>query len=228
VDFAFPITAFTRSYGAKTERPLGWAVILYTHRMIAKRAKSCWSRLLLLALRACFLLGLLESADAQTNSSQQILVLESTNTIFYGDGHKDVQLLVRLTQNGKVQWEEPVWQKQLGLSYKRRVASISPEQVGAIKERLDRIGRNSFHTKIGPYNTYTDTSVELRLRVHTSAGSLAFTVINPWPRDPPYSSSKTKPLPTDVRAVICEASRLRAQLAGEPVPPMCESQKSSQ
>jgi hypothetical protein len=207
---------------------LVWAVILYTRRMTAKRAKSRWSRLLLFALGAFFLLGLLKSADAQTNSSQQILVLECTKTIFSGNGHKDVQLLVRLTQNGKVQWEEPVWQKQLGLSYKRRVAWISPEQVGAIKERIDRIDRNSFHTKIGPYNSYTDTSVELRLRVHTSAASLAFTVINPWPHDPPYSSSKIKPLPTDVRAVICEASRLRAQLAGEPVPLMCESQKLSQ
>jgi hypothetical protein len=69
--------------------------------MAADARTSLWFRLFLLAMRVYFLLSPLWDALAQTNSSQPVLVLESISTT-YGMGGKDVQMLVRLKQDGAV------------------------------------------------------------------------------------------------------------------------------
>jgi len=177
-----------------------------------------------LAIGVCFLLIAPANVVAQSNNSQPILILESVNTI-HGIGGKQVELFVRLKQDGTVEWDKPVWQKQGGWTYSRKAASIPPDQVTAISKRLAVLNKDSFRTRMGPYNSYTDTSVELQMRILTSAGSVAFLVINPWPCGlPSCSMGKSKPLPEDVKAGICEASKLRAQLSGDPVDPMCKTQ----
>ena len=177
-----------------------------------------------LAMGACFLLCGQVNVVAHGNNSQPIFILESVNTI-YGIGRKQVELLVRLKQDGTVEWDEPVWQKQGGWTYSRKSASIPPEQVVAISKRLAVLSKDSFQTKMGPYNSYTDTSVELQMRILISAGSVAFLVVNPWPCAlPSCSMGKSKPIPRDVKASVCEANRLRAQLAGDTVDPMCKPQ----
>ena len=193
--------------------------------MVANRCTLPRFGSLPLAIGACFLLIAPANVVAQSNNSQPILILESVNTI-YGIGGKQVELLVRLKQDGTVEWDEPVWQKQGGWTYSRKAASIPPDQVTAISKRLVVVlNKDSLRTRMGPYNSYTDTSVELQMRILTSAGSVAFLVVNPWPCGlPSCSMGKSKPLPEDVKAGICEASRLRAQLSGDPVDPMCKPQ----
>lgn len=160
---------------------------------------------------------------AQTNNSKA-LILESTNNI-HGIGGKDTQLLVRLKQDGTAEWEESVPQKPHGWKYRRKVSSVSPEQVTSIRNRLAALNMDSFRAKMGPYNTYTDTSVELQVRMLTSKGSVTFSVLNPWLCAlPSCSMGKSKPIPEDVKVVICEVQKLRAQLAGEAVDPMCKPQ----
>jgi hypothetical protein len=192
--------------------------------MVAKRRTLSRFGSLPLAMVACFLLIAPAHVVAQSNNSQPILILESVNTI-YGIGGKQVELFVRLKQDGTVEWDEPVWQKQGGWTYSRKAASIPPEQLTAIGKRLAVLNKDSFRIKMGPYNTYTDTSVELQMRILTSAGSVAFLVVNPWPCElPSCSMGKSKPIPEDVKAAVCEANKLRVQLAGGPVDPMCKPQ----
>jgi hypothetical protein len=131
--------------------------------------------LFLLALGLCVLLSPIADTAAQTNSSQPVPILESTNDV-YGIGGKDTQLLVRLKQDGTVEWDEPVLQKPLRREYKLRVTSIPREQVLSISKRLAALNKDSFRQKMGPYGSYTDTIVELQIRV----GSIEFSVLNPW------------------------------------------------
>jgi hypothetical protein len=174
----------------------------------------------LLAIRLCILLSPIPRAAAQTNSYPPALILESTNTI-YRMGGKNSQLLIRLRQDGTVEWEEP----RLDKSHKLRTASIPPEQVASISKRLAALKKDTFRAKMGPYRTYTDTSVELQIRTMTSSGSVAFLVLNPWLCQlPSCSMGNSKPMPKDVKTVICEVSELHAQLAGGSVDPMCKPQ----
>jgi hypothetical protein len=179
------------------------------------------SLLALLVLELSFPFFHLKPACAQANRSGPVVVLEATETI-YGLHSKSVQLLVRISGDGKVEREE--WD---GKSYKRRVKSVSVEQVSSIKKNLYLADKDTFHARMGPYNTYTDTSSEVRVRVFTSNGSLTFTVINPWPCELlSCSFGRSKPLPKDVKAIICEVGSLRTQLAGEPVYRMCKPNES--
>jgi hypothetical protein len=198
--------------------------ILYTRRVVANARTSVWFGLFLIIVGVCYAFGSLANIAGQTNNSKPVLILESTNNI-YGIGGKDTQLLVRLKQNGTVEWEESVWQKPRGRTYQRKTSSISSEQVTSISNRLAVLSKDSFQAKMGPYNSYTDTSVELQIRMLTPTGSVAFSVLNPWLCTlPSCSIGKSKPIPEDVKAVICEAQKLRAQLAGEAVDPMCKPQ----
>jgi hypothetical protein len=191
--------------------------------MAANVRSALRHRFFMSAIQLCVLLKPPVNAVAQTNGSNSVLILESTNNI-YGMGGKDSQLLVRLKQDGTVEWDEPVLQKPLGREYKLRVASIPREQVTSISKRIAALNKVSFPAKMGPYRSYTDTSVELQVRILTSSGSVAFSVLNPWLCTlPSCSMGKSKPIPEDVKVVICEVSKLRAQLAGEPTDPICKA-----
>jgi hypothetical protein len=81
--------------------------------------------------------------------------------------------------------------------------------------------------RMGPYHIYTDTSVELRIRLTNAQGVLAFTAVNPWSCGT-GSGFTRKPLPKDVKTVVCEIDRLRA-LEGpdERLDPMCTTAHAS-
>jgi len=167
-------------------------------------------------LCAVILASLSSSAQTQTPAS---IVVEATNSIQGSGGHEQKQLFVRLTSDGLVQWETIQWQKPNELHSTR----ITPELVSAITQRLDAINPEVIQAKMGPYNRYVDTSVELFIGINTPKWKRQFSVSNPWTHWP------LKTVPKDLKAVICEISRLHAQVTEEPVEPMCaeaDAQKS--
>jgi hypothetical protein len=119
-----------------------------------------------------------------------------------------------------VQWETTQWQKPNEL----HSTKIDAQLVSAITQRLDAIDPEAIQERMGPYNRCVDTSAELFIRINTPKWKRQFSVINPWTHWP------LKPVPKEVKAVICEISRLQAQVAQEPVEPMCaegaDAQKS--
>jgi hypothetical protein len=125
--------------------------------------------------------------------------------------------LLRLSNDGKVEWETAQWQKPNELHSTR----ISPERVSAITQRLAGIDPKAIQAEMGPYNRYLDTGVELFIRVDTPKWKREFTVLNPW------SDWRLKPLPTELKAVICEISRLQVEVAAEPVQPMCSEEPAA-
>jgi len=131
----------------------------------------------------------------------------------HGIGHyKETYLFVRLSSDGKVEWETTEWKKPNEL----HSVKISAERVAAITQSLESVDPKIIEAKMGPFEIYTDTSVELQISVTTANWNRQFLVINPWP-----GKMTRKPLPKDLKIIICEISRLRSQVAHEEAEAMC-------
>jgi hypothetical protein len=143
------------------------------------------------------------------------VVLQATNVIYYAAGSADEeQLLVGLTSDGKVQWETDAGY----LKYERETTAITPDQVASVQYALDATDKGGLRDEMGPYNNYVDTWVELRVRIESPNGERQFSLINPWP-----GVRLIKPLPKEIKSIICEASKLRAKVAKETLENMCGS-----
>jgi hypothetical protein len=158
-------------------------------------------------------------STAQTQISPYVVV-EATESVSHTLGYCENHLSVRLTSDGRVEWEEAGQMEKCGKPVQNKPdalhsTTIAAEQVSAITQRLNGVDPETLQAKMGPYNRYVDTSVELLIRISTPKWSRGFSVSNPWPYYP------LKPLPKELRTVICEISRLRAQVADEPAEPMC-------
>ena len=147
------------------------------------------------------------ASDAQSRVPRPIVVLEAIDTVRGIGGYKNDELLVRLTGDGKVQWD-----KWVGRAWKRQTSSLSAERMSETERSLDAIDHSGLRASMGPYYVYTDTETELRIRMATSRGELTFSVLNPW-----SGLSTRKPMPKNVKTIVCEISRLRAQVAKEPI-----------
>jgi|HubBroStandDraft_2_1064218.scaffolds.fasta_scaffold629157_2 hypothetical protein len=155
--------------------------------------------------------------NARWPVSPPIVVLEATS-ITRSQGSEIHYLLVRLTDDGTVEWD-----KYVGNAWKRQTSSVSAEKVSKIQRTLDSIDKNRLHGAMGPYHVYEDTSDELRIQMTTRQGEIAFSVTNPWPEP---GMPRRKRMPKEVRLVVCEVDGLYAQTAGVPVQPMCKASTS--
>lgn len=166
------------------------------------------------ALLSVFLIR--SSAWSQAPTSR--LLVEAINVI-HGVGGTNEQILGRLTENGKLAWEnQELTAKDV------RVVTLSEEQLASVKRHIDGIDWSKVSEKMGPYNTYTDSSVELRFRVAAPGGERRFSIINPWPCDlPSCSLGPKKPLPAEVKEIVCEIDRLHAQATNSKPDGMCVS-----
>jgi hypothetical protein len=156
------------------------------------------------------------ASDVQPQASSPIVVLEATSTVHANNAYRDQFLLVRLTDDGKVEWDKPVVPR----GSERQTGSVSAEQVSEIKRTLDAIHGSSLHGSMGPYGIYEDASEELQIKMTTKKGAVTFSVINPWVSSD--ESRHHKRMPKDVRAVVCEIDRLHAQVADVPVKEVCK------
>jgi len=163
-----------------------------------------------LALRAAIACLALLPRMAATQTPAPIVV-EATSLIHGIDGYEQKRLFVRLTSDGSVQWETAEWQKP----NKLHSTKLASELVSAVIQRLDEVDPKAIRAKMGPYNVYKDTSAELVISISTLKWSRRFSVINPW------SARSVKPLPGELKVVICEVDRLHARVAEEPVDAMC-------
>jgi hypothetical protein len=153
---------------------------------------------------------------SDVSQASPIVVLEATTTV-HSNGYNGQYLLVRLTDDGKVEWDKPVVPR----GSERQTASVSAERVSEIRRTLDAIHKNSLRGSMGPYDIYEDWSVELQIHMTAKKGEVTFSVINPWGTSD--ESPRHKRMPRDVRVVVCEIDRLHAQVADVPVEEMCRA-----
>jgi hypothetical protein len=159
------------------------------------------------------------ASDAQSPVSSPIVVLEATSTIHANGLYQNQHLLVRLTGDGKVEWD-----KWVGNVWERQTSSVSAERVSEIRRTLDAIDKNLVHGKMGPYYAYVDTSVDDQIHMVVGQEEVTFSVTNPWP---PGVLPNRKPMPKDVKAVVCEIDRLHAQVANITVNELCKASQLS-
>ena len=169
-----------------------------------------------LSILLCINPFLAMASDVQAQASSPIVVIEATSTVHANNAYRDQLLLVRLTDDGKVEWDKLVVPR----GSERQTGSVSAERVSEIKRRLYAIHGSSLHGSMGPYGIYEDWSVELQIKMTTKKGEATFSVINPWASS--GGSRRHKRLPRDVRVVVCEIDRLHAQVADVPVTEVCK------
>lgn len=150
-------------------------------------------------------------------TSQSPVVLEATNTIHGVGNYTDKTLWVRLHDDGTIEWEENLD----AVKRKKHISKISKSEVDSVKSRLESVDQKQLDKKMGPYAGYIDTSVELTIHLATSTGSSDFVLINPWGSKEKHWS-RVIPMSQDVRAIVCEISRLRNRLSQQPIDPACE------
>jgi hypothetical protein len=159
------------------------------------------------------------ASNVQSQDSTPTVVIEATSIMHGIGGYEKEHLLSRLTDDGKVEWD-----KYVGSKWERQTSSVTSERVSEIQRTLDSVDESLFHGTMGPYYIYVDTSTELKIRMTAKQRDVSFSVQNPWP---PGIIPSHKPMPKDVKAVVCEIDRLQAQVANLPISEMCKPRDSS-
>jgi hypothetical protein len=163
------------------------------------------------------------SYDGHSLAASPVVLLEATNTIHSSRNPPDKRVMVRLTADGKVEWDDWVrnaWKLQTSSIDARRVLEIT-EVLRAVDQTLVR------DKKLGPYHTYDDTDVELQIRMDAGRGPVAFTVLNPWSSglqsEPLRGTLVPRPMPHGVKVVVCEIATLNSELEKTPLNEMCKA-----
>lgn len=154
------------------------------------------------------------ASRAQSGVSAPIVVLEATRTAHEIGGYQSKELFLRLTEDGKVEWDKLVGKN----AWERQTGSVSAKEVTEIERTLRSVNQNLFGGNMGPYFVYVDSSVELRVRMTAKRRQLTFLLMNPW-----SPGGAGKRMPKDVKTVVCEIDTLHAQVANEPVNEMCKA-----
>jgi hypothetical protein len=148
--------------------------------------------------------------------SKPHLLLECTH---YYNQRQHGTLMLRLMSDGHVEWEDWTDRRE---ALNRHTANISDDQLAKIKARLNAIDNKEISKQWGPFNQYIDSSATLQIIVSTTKWKRKLMVINPWPcHVPSCSLFPSKPLPNNVKEVLCEAETLRSQVANEANDPQC-------
>jgi hypothetical protein len=151
------------------------------------------------------------SGCAQKQTLPSAVVIEATSTQRAIKNYVDRRLWVRLRKDGTLEWEESAQGKQNELHSTR----ISPSQLATVEQDIRSIDWSKVQGRMGPYNAYIDTSYELQIRVATSGVEREFALLNPWP------GIVEKPLPADLKELLCELDVLHARASGEGIHQIC-------
>jgi hypothetical protein len=128
------------------------------------------------------------------------------------------ELFVRVWSDKKVQYQKFDGDSTLVTS------TISDDQLSSLQRRLDVIDTSKIKEHTKPYHTYEHSSQEWQIGIYSRGSGFNFTVINPWPEAVPGPKLRQgKRLPKEVKAIICECSKIRALVSGEPANPSCDS-----
>lgn len=154
------------------------------------------------------------------------VILEATSTVHGIGDYVDVELWVRLKDDGSVEWEETKWEENQGVftpGKKKFAKGIPVEDAIAIRQRLTMIDASQLQERMGPYAVYVDTHAELKVHLATSKGMIDLTLVNPWASATRrYKGAPIQEMTPSVKSIVCEVSRLRHRLTPQPLDEICE------
>ena len=148
------------------------------------------------------------SSHAQESGARKDLLIEATQTIHGIGNYREQHLWVRLMKDGSLEWEES-GSPFSGKPNQTHSSQISAKRVAAIEEDLNSTDWTGSRGRMGPYNGYVDSSVEIQVHLVTGTGDHQFVVINPWP----YRALKA--LPAKLKHTLCQLQIVRAQASGQ-------------
>jgi hypothetical protein len=158
---------------------------------------------------------------ASQQQNQPAVLLQATLTNHGIGGFRHSSLLVRLTDDGKVEWDDLEWSP----ASTRKMTIVGLETVASIERRLGPMDLTGIRDKMGPYNAYIDTSYDIGIRMRrASFEPIEFTVINPWCGES-ETCIDSKRMPQNLLSILCEIEDLRAEVAQKPKRGECDGRK---
>ena len=157
------------------------------------------------------------STKTSTEHRPPAILLEATLTRHGIGGFRHSSLLVRLAEDGNVEWDDLEWDPTPKASdakgvdvYRniRNVTTIGSDKVVFIERRLGSLDLQNVQDRMGPYNAYIDSSYEIQVRMAKAASnSMVFSVSNPWCGEG-ETCFNSRPLPSNllsyfVRSAVC-------------------------
>jgi len=149
-------------------------------------------------------------AHSQQQISQSSLFVEATNVMKGIGGNANRQLWVRLTQDGRLEWEEP------GRGRPTHSSQLTPGQLQSLNELLKSIDWSRIHGEMGPYNVYIDSSVEVQIRIRENGIETSFLLSESL-----AARHQEEVSPGNLKNLLCELDRLHSLAAGGSVDRMC-------
>jgi hypothetical protein len=157
-------------------------------------------------------------AQGQSISNAPTVVLESFNIVHEIVDTMRTSLFIRVWSDKKVEYQKS------SEDYAVVTASVSDDQLSSLHQRLDAIDMRKIKDQMGPFNVYEHSVLEVLISLSSRGSRFNFKVINPWPEGVPGRSlKKGKLLPKEVKAIICECSRIRSLVSQESIDPNCDS-----
>lgn len=153
----------------------------------------------------------LSSAYGQPNTEDTPLL--RVMEVYSGIGGVEKHLWLQVGKNGMLEWEE---HEQSGENISHS-STVSAAQLSHLEEILSSLNWKEFRGHMGPYNVYKDTGVDLQFVIRKSNGDRRFSVGNPWP------GGQIRPLPIQLKRLICELESIRSQAEGRPQGRWCSA-----
>ncbi len=138
------------------------------------------------------------------------MFVEATNVMKGIGGNANRQLWVRLTQDGRLEWEEP------GRGRPTHSSQLTPGQLQSLNELLKSIDWSRIHGEMGPYNVYIDSSVEVQIRIRENGIETSFLLSESL-----AARHQEEVSPGNLKNLLCELDRLHSLAAGGSVDRMC-------
>ncbi|HEV3218584.1 MAG TPA: hypothetical protein VGZ48_02345 [Candidatus Acidoferrales bacterium] len=166
-------------------------------------------------------------SQAPPTSEAPTIVIEASWTNSGIGGYEKSALLVRVFSDKTIQYDKVGTANSLmaGTANTLITVSMSDDQLSSLQQRLRAIDKSEIKERMGPYNQYVDTWQEFQIQLVSKGSAFHFSVTNPWPC-PGCTSRKLKPLPEEIRRILCESSKLRSLASHEPIDPNCDSKDS--
>ena len=142
-------------------------------------------------------------AHAQKNNKDTPIV--TVVDVMSGIGGVEKHLWLQVEKDGTLEWED---REQSGRNMPHS-SKVPASQFAHLQEVLASTDWKEFRRRMGPYNVYKDTGVDLQFVISTRNGERRFSVGNPWP------GSQIKPLPLQLKRVICVLESIRLQAEGK-------------
>jgi hypothetical protein len=153
----------------------------------------------------------------RSETLRPLVLLEAVNIIHGVGHHTHTTLWARLRSDGSIEWET-----YANAERSAKHSTVIPHSVLAtIKQRLDSINLSEMEEQSGPFATYVDPFVELKIDVASKTDHKMVTLVNPWGSTNLRKLGREKTMSPDLKKLFCTVDLIRNRVANDSLDSAC-------